>query len=209
VIELYAVVDHPGPPLPDVASLRAVISNDLAAVCGAATDGKVSPERLWHHEEIVEALMRDRDTLPFRYGTVLPDEDAAVRILRERHDELVGALARVRGAVEVAVRVMTADRERPGAGPPVSGVEYLRASAGGVAARAEAARAVDEPLATAARATVRRATGSDDELLRAAYLVDRDHVASFTDLVAELQRRLPALRLLCTGPWAPYSFAQR
>ena len=46
------------------------------------------------------------------------------------------------------------------------------------------------------------------ELLRAAYLVEREAVEPFVARVRELQREHPALSLLCTGPWPPYSFAE-
>jgi hypothetical protein len=46
------------------------------------------------------------------------------------------------------------------------------------------------------------------ELLRAAYLVDRDAVGGFTARVDALQREHPELAVLCTGPWPPYSFAE-
>ena len=47
----------------------------------------------------------------------------------------------------------------------------------------------------------------DHPPLRAAYLVDRDGGKAFTAAVADQQRHNPELRLLCTGPWPPYSFA--
>jgi hypothetical protein len=43
-------------------------------------------------------------------------------------------------------------------------------------------------------------------VLRAAYLIDRDAQRTFADRVADLQAANPELRLLCTGPWPPYSF---
>jgi hypothetical protein len=67
---------------------------------------------------------------------------------------------------------------------------------------------VHDPLAALARAHVQR-TPRPPEALRAAYLVDRRAVAGFTRLVARLDERHPELRLLCTGPWPPYSFAER
>ena len=51
--------------------------------------------------------------------------------------------------------------------------------------------------------------GESRDLLRAAYLVDRDGSAGFAAAVATHQRAHPHLRLLCTGPWPPYSFAER
>ena len=74
MIELYAITDSAGPPLPDVAAaLRLVPFDGLAAICAPASDAEVSPETLWRHEEVVEALMAERDLLPVRYGTRLDD----------------------------------------------------------------------------------------------------------------------------------------
>jgi hypothetical protein len=63
-------------------------------------------------------------------------------------------------------------------------------------------------LAVLARAHVRRPPRPPAEALRAAYLVERGAVRGFTRLVARLDERHPELRLLCTGPWPPYSFVQ-
>jgi hypothetical protein len=52
---------------------------------------------------------------------------------------------------------------------------------------------------------VRRGRGH--EVLRAAYLVDREAVGEVARLIAELDRDHDELHLLCTGPWPPYSFA--
>jgi hypothetical protein len=43
-------------------------------------------------------------------------------------------------------------------------------------------------------------------MLRAAYLVDRGAVPDFVESVGAMQEENPHLRLLCTGPWPPYSF---
>jgi gas vesicle protein GvpL/GvpF len=188
VIELYAVTDSraPDPPAP----LHAVPAGGLAVVVGPAQDAQdVSPEALWRHEEIVEGLMSDRDLLPVRYGTRFPSEEDAARVIAERCEPLAAALDRVRGAVELSVRVVL----------PGSSSE---------AARESARRAVQEPLGALARARSERAPQAPDELLRAAYLVELGAVATFAALVARLEADLPELRLLCTGPWPPYSFTE-
>lgn len=210
MIELYAITDHPGPPLPDIAPLRTVSINRLAAVCAPASAGELSPEALWRHEDVVEALMADRDLLPVRYGTCLDDEAAAAHALEERYQELGGALERVRGAVELSLRVLAAqDDAEPGQARPdaaaASGAEYIRS-------KARAGRTVQnvhEPLSRIARASTQRPGRVTGELLRAAYLVDRGRVDGFVERVAGLQSTSPGLRLLCTGPWPPYSFAQQ
>jgi hypothetical protein len=47
------------------------------------------------------------------------------------------------------------------------------------------------------------------ELLRTAYLVDRDAVESFVGLVRRLQETHDGIHVLCTGPWPPYSFSRQ
>jgi hypothetical protein len=210
VIEPYAITDDPAPHLPAGAALSAVAHEGLALVYAPASDlNEVTPEQLWRHEEVVEALMDDRDLLPVRFGARLEDEAAAVRTLRERHAELSRALDSVRGAVELSVRV-SGDR---GAGQRMaeaeSGIEYLRAKASATAAQESARRRVHEPLSLIARESMEHPPHRAGELLRAAYLVDRAAVDDFVGRVAELQRTAPELQVLCTGPWPPYSFSER
>jgi hypothetical protein len=223
VIVLYAITDHPGPPLPDLATLpelapfpdlaplRSVARRELAAVCAPAPEGEVTADALWRHERVVEALMEERDLLPIRYGTRVSDEAAAGEAIEANHDRLVKSLEFVRGAVEVAVRAL-APQPRPApalTGAAMSGADYLRARADEVAAQGDAGGAVHEPLSAAARAQVTRSPSLPGEMLRAAYLVDRDAVSAFSELVARVQAENPDLRLTCTGPWPPYSFAEQ
>jgi hypothetical protein len=211
VIELYAITDNPGPPLPDVApELRLVPFDGLAAVCTQASETDLTPETLWRHEEVVEALMTDRDLLPVRYGTRLDDEAAVARAMEGRREELAAALDRVRGAVELSVRVVAAGAT-PSPPDPVentSGAEYLRVRARAEASRDEAARALHEPLAAAARDSA-QSRPRPPELFRAAYLVEHGAIDSFVAEVGRLQKESPGLAILCTGPWPPYSFVDR
>ncbi|MFL5826114.1 MAG: GvpL/GvpF family gas vesicle protein [Thermoleophilaceae bacterium] len=209
MIELYAITDDTGPPLPAVAPLRAVAIDGLAVVCAPSGSGELSPEALWRHEEVVEALMEDRDLLPVRYGTRVDDDAAAAHVLEERHDDLLSALELVRGAVELSLRVQGDPVEPADPAPGDSGAEYLRSKASSAAARESAVHGLHAPLERSARASARRPARAPAELLRASYLVDREAVHSFVGDVAQLQRANPGLRLLCTGPWPPYSFTQQ
>lgn len=211
MITLYAITDHPAPTLPSPGGTRVVAIADLAAVCGPAGTGDiVTAEALYEHERIVEALMDDRDVLPVRYGTRLPDEAAAARALVDNHDAYAAALEKVRGAVEIAVRVFGAD-DPPAPGPAspggrTTGREYLRARARRAAGEADVRALVHEPLLDRARAGTVAAVNRSRELLRAAYLIDRDAVASLSARVGAIQEANPQLRMTCTGPWPPYSF---
>lgn len=192
MIELYAISEHPAPPLPalDDRALSSAVTGDLAVVWAPAPAGpaaRPTVAALRGYEAVVERLMADRDVLPMRFGTRVADARAAAAEVGERRNDLTRALRRVRGATEVAVRVAAA----PGA-------------------TADAARVlavVHRPLAELARATrIHRAAGG--ELLRAAYLVDRREVDAFAVAVGVLQSGCPDLRVLCTGPWPPYSFTE-
>lgn len=210
MIELYAITDHPRPPLPEVVPLRAVSTRALTAVCAPASESEVTADSLWGYERVVEALMDECDLLPVRYGTRLPDEAAVAAVLEARYDQLRQSLDFVRGGVEVSVRVASVagqvlSSSEAHAG---SGTDYLRARAREVAVETDAAQVVHEPLSALARAATIRPTSLPGEVLRAAYLVNQAELEDFTALVRQLQDHNPTLRLTCTGPWPPYSFAQ-
>jgi hypothetical protein len=198
MIELLAITDDATPLEPPLVAVR---SGGLSALCAPAEETTVTADTLWRREEVLEALMEDRDLLPVRFGTLVADEAAAARALADRRSELEAGLERVRGAVELSLRVHAPE---PADAPPpdaASGSEYMRAKA----TRTQAAARLHEPLAALARASALRPA---PELLRAAYLVDREAVEPFVARVRELQDEHPALSLLCTGPWPPYSFAE-
>jgi Gas vesicle synthesis protein GvpL/GvpF len=198
VISLVAISDSSAPP--PSAPLRTVSAGSLCALCVPADERDVTVDMLVDREELLEALMEDRDVLPVQFGTALPDERAAARMLLERHDELAAALDRVRGAVELGLRARLVG---PAGGERVvhaSGRDYLRAHVG----NAGAARRLHGRLGAISRSAVVR---SGPDLLRAAYLVDRAAVAGFVAEVRRTQESSPELSLLCTGPWPPFSFA--
>ena len=207
MIDLFAITDLETAPLPKGAPLRAVVAGGLTAVCGDTRDEPVTVETLWRHEETVEALMAERDLLPARYGTRFESDDAVARAVREREEQLATALERVRGAVELSVRVHSTEAALPAA-VPGSGSDYLKAKIRCQARREAGARMVDEPLRGLARASVRRQPREESELLRAAYLVDRGAVGRFRSWVAALEASNRGLALLCTGPWPVYTFAE-
>ncbi len=204
MIELLAITDDPREPAPP---LRAVRCGSLSVLCAPAETGQADADALWRREALLEQLMEERELLPVRYGTRVPDEAAAAAAVAGQAGALAGLLDRVRGAVELAVRARAAESADPSrapdpADPPrgPSGREYLRARIAGE----RAAHRIHEPLAALARDSVRQ---GGPELLRAAYLVDRNAVEPFVAEVRRLQHEHPDIAILCTGPWPPYSFS--
>jgi hypothetical protein len=210
VIHLYAVTDRPGAALPEGpmrdGPLREATANELAVVFTPREDpvADPSPEALWAHEEVVEALMRDRAVLPMRFGTCLATEDAAVALLEGRGAEFARLLEGVRGRVELSVRVMDGGGESPPR--PSSGSEYLMQRLGARDDARQIEQAVHAPLARMAERSTSNLAPARGGVLTGSYLLDEDGVASFTEQVRRLQETNPSLTLTCTGPWPPYSF---
>jgi gas vesicle protein GvpL/GvpF len=172
---VYAVTearDHAPAP-----TLYAVRHGALAAVVADHEAPEPTPEALRRHETVVEGLMGDGPLLPMRFGSVTDD---VAGLLAAREEELLAALERVRGAVELGVR----------------GTGHMPADGTGYLMRRVAAARAHEPLAALARASVRRSHPHVG-----AYLVDEAAVDGFTARVRELGEDL-----VCTGPWPPYSF---
>ena len=198
--KLSGLDDAPVAPL-EVAGLTLAVSR-LEGGPPEATEAAVL-----RHARVVEELARTgAAVLPARFGLVFSDEVALRRAVHERAGELRRGLDRVRGCVELGLRVLMPETdERPTA--VTDGVEYLRARLRETMQRDRLARDVDEALVGLARDHVRRAPPSGQVLLTAAYLVPESSVEPFRRALRKLEWSHPELDLICTGPWPPYSFA--
>ena len=80
-----------------------------------------TPQNVWRHERVLERLMRDHTVLPLRFGTICPDADALRDFLVHSTNDLMNDLGRVRGKVELALRIVDGDRSAPlpGEGPRI------------------------------------------------------------------------------------------
>jgi hypothetical protein len=215
--------------------LAVVASAGLAAVV-SQIEATPTPteELLWQHEHVVEALMDSRTVLPVRFGTLLHDRAAVERTLHEGQARFQADLAKLRGRVELALRVLTTEDRRPETGEPelntetqrrgdAEGTQHAVRSSSGTAymlarleeeRRQRAEREAAETLVAALHARLEplavewrhKLLASPQLLLTAAYLVERDKLPAFQAAVAELSQQHPNLKLLCTGPWPGYHF---
>lgn len=210
MIYLYALTDPavPAPASNGIADLpvRALRTAHVTALYSLSPAGELNPDpqSLWRHDQVVEAAMRDGPALPVRFGTMFEDADALGAVLEREGEGLRRQLDRVRGCVELAVRVQLPDAPQP---RPKRGQEYVSAKLERRLERRSAAERVLAPLAALAVNTRSDAEQGDDDVIRASCLVRTEHVESFVSAVRESQRENNDLLLTCTGPWAPYSFA--
>lgn len=169
------------------AGLEARPFGNVVAVTGAD-----EPEPL-RHGLVVEALLDRADAvLPVRFGERFAAEDDLAEAIAPRLEALERQLDHVAGCVEVGVRIVP--RREPADGD--DGAAYMRARL----REQLAAEEVHRTLAARARDSVQNNRD-------AGYLVSRAEVGTFSLEVERLLESHPALDVLCTGPWAPYSFA--
>jgi hypothetical protein len=174
------------------------------------------------HEAVVESFIDAAALVPMKLFTIFSDDARAVQQLDEQRDRIDEAVKRVRGRIEIGVRVTLA-RKRVPARPAErarSGAAYL---AGKKAQRDHAAElAVNaqsvvgelyDDLSGQAADAVRRAASEipvrdGPLLLDAAFLVARTRAARFRSMVARRAKTLSrdGYRVTLTGPWPPYSF---
>lgn len=161
------------------------------------------PELLWAHERVVDHLMEHGAVLPLRFGTVLNDPEALRAVLDKDGARFRLLLSRVRGCVELAVRVgLTSSEPAVVAG----GADYMRERLAVRQQEEDAADRVLAPLRPLARATARRPVQAGNTTVSESYLVPRGAVEPFAAEVRALQAQNPGLSISCTGPWGPYSF---
>jgi Gas vesicle synthesis protein GvpL/GvpF len=210
VIHLYAFagadVRLPAVAAIDGGTLEACRVGDVVAVISEVAEGDsgVEPDAVLAHGLVVEALRDVADAvLPVRFGARLVDREELTTTVGDRVADLRERLAAVRGCVEFGVRMVAADAE-PGALRAADGTTYLRERLASVAQTDAVAAELHAPLARCAReSVVTPGTGHT-----AAYLVGDDERAAFEGAVAGFVAAHPDITVLCTGPWAPYSFTE-
>lgn len=205
MIHLYAFVDglHRLPGIRGAGGepLAARPLPGLTAVVGEP-DSPLPPttETAIAHGTVVEALREHADAvLPVRLGRPFADAAALHAAVQPQLPALRDRLTRLRGCVELGVRIATTDSEEQ-----VDGATYLRRRAAVSAARA----ALADELHAAVRPYALDRRVDDSASFQAAYLVRRADVDAFAQQVDRLGGRHPEAAVVCTGPWAPYSFAE-
>lgn len=169
-------------------------------------DPRPQPEQLWRHEQVVEAAMKSGPALPARFGTIFADDQALRGALERDGDHLRRQLERMRGCVELAVRVGLPNGHEP---TPRDGRAYVEAKLNQQRRQQAIVNQTLAPLAELAVGARSRAdTPSEREEVCASYLVRSDWVERFAEEVKRLAADNPELWLSCTGPWPPYSFVE-
>lgn len=205
------------------APVRPVTGHGLAAL---VSDLQARlPARRRHvlaHAGVLERALGTGTLLPFRFGTVLPDDGAVAEHLARGSGEFRRQLDRFAGLVQLTVaarqdrdvvigEVVRAEprlRDAAGAGTLDARIEAGRAIAARVAQRREAdTRLIVDRLAPLAQEADLRVGEDEDRLLRLALLVRPDGVREVERAAAGIAGEAGGRLLLdVAGPTPPYDF---
>ena len=178
----------------------------VAAVGDVAAVPAPRLENLRGHDRVVRRLAgATRAALPARFGTVVETPDALRRSLRPRSRALLRALARVADREQMTLRVALPPAKASRGGGP--GTRHLkRLAARDPRTHADVAVLLERlrPLVRAERVDPAADDGGEG---RIHHLVDRGSSARYRTLPRRAARERPDLRVACSGPWVPYSFA--
>lgn len=213
------------------APLSLIARGGLAAVVSAFESERVgvTPENALTHNRVNASLLAGSTPLPFRFGTLVT-EARLLDFIESHGAALREALERVRGAVEMSVKIIW---DLEAVRREAAGTEGAAAKAGGEAAAAEGSGTAfllakrrqllgGEMLKERAEALAGWFGGRLSDLaresrvtlnpegalvVRAAHLVGRGLVEEYRARVHLLgEERAGSLRFLTSGPWPPYSF---
>jgi hypothetical protein len=210
------------------ARVRVLEVGALAAVVSEASDAAaaVNEENLLAHNRVNAAALAVTTPLPCRFGTRAAAE-RLTEYVSTNEAALAAALARVRGCVEMSVKLLAKSEVNsrksevedeavvPDPGAAGAGTAFLlkkrRELLGeeGARRRAEGAAAwLAEGLAGLARETAERLSPSEGIFVRASHLVERARTEEYRARLRALAAARTDLRLLTSGPWPPYSFSE-
>jgi hypothetical protein len=163
------------------------------------------------HAAVVRSVLDRTTPLPFRFGT-LASEEQLRSYVAARRDALLAKFGEVRGCVEMNVKIISGqeltqevdrDEEKPG----TSFLLQKRQEISGTEKAKEVAGWLDGAVAEYVRRKEIRTNVTNQLILAAAHLVERDVVSHYRDRLKAARNERPELKFLISGPWPPYSFA--
>ena len=186
----------------------------------------VSEQNALVHQAVVDAALKlSASVIPCRFGTLFPDHENILTLLRKHYTRLDDHLMKLAGKIEVSVQTILkrrADLESVSEAAHSGTREQEDAGVSYLLGKKEKYDAIKELEEEADRFSqelnqamspfwsdvkVQKRSTDDRLVLGVCYLVDQQELSSFKSAYQRFKRENPGLKLLYTGPWAPYTFA--
>jgi hypothetical protein len=206
-----------GPAHPACAPIEWVVQDALAAATVRLPIASFEP---LEHARLLEAIHRQIDLVPVRFGVTLPDEPAVQDLLHRRKDGLLRELDRLKGTGELGVRIehsayaglLTPPRRNVESAMACSPVEYLAIRRRQYAWKDDLegwARRVAQDCVQAIEGLYcewRSLAAARPEMLRLAFLVRRNHWQVCHERLTNWMNTVSQPHGTPLGPWPPFSF---
>ena len=177
------------------------------------------------HEEVVEALMNKFAVLPMRLYTVFGKKEDMLLKMKKHYEDFIENLDRVRDKCEFGIKVIWAGNvikeriisahknESAVAAPDQSGTKFMKEKFRNYKIDKEFEEEADRCIAIVDGFLNRYVSEkrleklkTDNLLLSAAYLVDKEKSGDFKKAFEELRSSGGDLKYLLSGPWPAYNF---
>jgi gas vesicle protein GvpL/GvpF len=217
----------------EASSLYAIGDVQVAAIVSDVPNQQVRPERkrLASHHNVLKNLMLEHTVLPMAFGIIADGSEAVRRILRKNRDSFESELERVRGKVEMGLRVvwdvpnffeyfidvhpelrMLRDHLFRGGNEPshAEKIELGRAFDRLLSAdRAQLTEKLVHGLRDLCAEIVDNPPKNEHEVMNLACLVERDRQKEFEQAVIEAARLFDNNYAFdINGPWPPHNFVE-
>lgn len=202
--------------------VRLLSAADIGALVSESTPTAVPRELtniLVHQRVVHQALELARAVIPCRFGMWVADEASILSLLQKNAPLLNRYLTRLEGKLEVEIQAIferKQARERTSQVGLTAGEQYLLTKKGqcssktGVSAQGrKLARELKKATSPFwVRAKTEEVPVRHKRLLRLFYLVEKKRLRSFRRAYSNLNQTALRCKLLYSGPWPPYSFAE-
>ncbi|MDI6905067.1 MAG: GvpL/GvpF family gas vesicle protein [Candidatus Bathyarchaeia archaeon] len=165
---------------------------DVAAVVSDSPmkDYELTEDNTRRHEKVLRQVMEEHTVVPVEFGTTIKNERILKRLLTKAYNPTRESLNLVDNMVELGAKILL--------NKDIVFVDPKK--------RKECVSDILASLNAKAKQAVTGDLFSDRLILNASFLVNKEDIDSFSDKVMKLQGKYPMLKLLYSGPWAPYNF---
>lgn len=153
----------------------------------------VEENEAMHHVEILNKLAQKTTIIPMAFGAVFKEQKILETVLAKAYPSIKKTLELIKDKIELGVKVVKKRTEE------TKGTED-------VSEETKTNQNILEELNKLSVKSIQGDKFSNRLLLNCSFLVDKKKFSSFSNKIAELERKCPDLKFLYTGPWPAYSF---
>ncbi|MBU4501097.1 MAG: GvpL/GvpF family gas vesicle protein [Nanoarchaeota archaeon] len=184
----------------DNKELYTINYQDLAAIASESPVKEYEPneENTKKHNEVILEILKNHTVLPVAFGMVFKKRGILTSTMRRVYSVLRKSLRVIDNKIELGVKAIFPSDEKE--------IKNLLKDKTIDEFKKECEHEFVEALS---KATVKSSKGklfSERLVINRSFLVDRDKINEFSEILGKLDDKYAALKINYTGPWPPYNF---